>query len=244
MSDPIKVSEVTAMLRQQLADIDNEENTLGNETEVGTVLTVSDGVVRAYGLRNAEAGELLQFDNGMEAIVMNLEEDNVGAVLLGPTDNIEEGDIVKRTGRIASIAVSEGMVGRVVDTLGHPIDGQGAIMGDTIDMPLERKAPGVIFRQPVNEPLQTGLKAVDAMIPIGRGQRELIIGDRQTGQTAIAFDTIINQRANYEAGKPVYCTPTKGGDGLHHCRVRHCQRPCCHAILRTICRCSDWRIFP
>ena len=205
MSDPIKVSEVTAMLRQQLADIDNEENTLGNETEVGTVLTVSDGVVRAYGLRNAEAGELLQFDNGMEAIVMNLEEDNVGAVLLGPTDNIEEGDIVKRTGRIASIAVSEGMVGRVVDTLGHPIDGQGAIMGDTIDMPLERKAPGVIFRQPVNEPLQTGLKAVDAMIPIGRGQRELIIGDRQTGKTAIAIDTIINQRANYEAGKPVYC---------------------------------------
>ena len=205
MSDPIKVSEVTAMLRQQLANIDNEENTLGNETEVGTVLTVSDGVVRAYGLRNAEAGELLAFDNGMEAIVMNLEEDNVGAVLLGPTDNIEEGDTVKRTGRIASIAVSEGMVGRVVDTLGHPIDGLGAIPGDTFDMPLERKAPGVIFRQPVNEPLQTGLKAVDAMIPIGRGQRELIIGDRQTGKTAIAIDIIINQRANYEAGKPVYC---------------------------------------
>ncbi|MBQ6964200.1 MAG: F0F1 ATP synthase subunit alpha [Bacteroidaceae bacterium] len=205
MSDQIKVSEVTAMLRQQLADIDNEENTLGNETEVGTVLTVSDGVVRAYGLRNAEAGELLAFDNGMEAIVMNLEEDNVGAVLLGPTDNIEEGDTVKRTGRIASIAVSEGMVGRVVDTLGHPIDGKGAIEGETFDMPLERKAPGVIFRQPVNEPLQTGLKAVDAMIPIGRGQRELIIGDRQTGKTAIAIDTIINQRANYEAGKPVYC---------------------------------------
>ncbi len=205
MSNAIKVSEVTAMLRQQLADIDNEENTLGNETEVGTVLTVSDGVVRAYGLRNAEAGELLAFDNGMEAIVMNLEEDNVGAVLLGPTDNIEEGDTVKRTGRIASIAVSEGMVGRVVDTLGHPIDGKGAITGETFDMPLERKAPGVIFRQPVNEPLQTGLKAVDAMIPIGRGQRELIIGDRQTGKTAIAIDTIINQRANYEAGYPVYC---------------------------------------
>ncbi|MBR1668258.1 MAG: F0F1 ATP synthase subunit alpha [Bacteroidaceae bacterium] len=205
MSDPIKVSEVTAMLRQQLADIDNEENTLGNETEVGTVLTVSDGVVRAYGLRNAEAGELLAFENGMEAIVMNLEEDNVGAVLLGPTDNIEEGDTIKRTGRIASIAVSEGMVGRVVNTLGHPIDGKGAIPGETFDMPLERKAPGVIFRQPVNEPLQTGLKAVDAMIPIGRGQRELIIGDRQTGKTAIAIDTIINQRANYEAGNPVYC---------------------------------------
>ena len=199
------MSEVTAMLRQQLADIDNEENTLGNETEVGTVLTVSDGVVRAYGLRNAEAGELLAFENGMEAIVMNLEEDNVGAVLLGPTDNIEEGDTIKRTGRIASIAVSEGMVGRVVNTLGHPIDGKGAIPGETFDMPLERKAPGVIFRQPVNEPLQTGLKAVDAMIPIGRGQRELIIGDRQTGKTAIAIDTIINQRANYEAGNPVYC---------------------------------------
>ena len=193
------------MLRQQLADIDNEENTLGNEIEVGTVLTVSDGVVRAYGLRNAEAGELLAFDNGMEAIVMNLEEDNVGAVLLGPTDNIEEGDTVKRTGRIASIAVSEGMVGRVVDTLGHPIDGKGAITGETFDMPLERKAPGVIFRQPVNEPLQTGLKAVDAMIPIGRGQRELIIGDRQTGKTAIAIDTIINQRSGYFNGDPVYC---------------------------------------
>ena len=205
MSDSIKVSEVTAMLRQQLAGIDNEENALGNETEVGTVLTVSDGVVRAFGLRNAEAGELLAFDNGMEAIVMNLEEDNVGAVLLGPTDNIEEGDTIKRTGRIASIAVSEGMVGRVIDTLGHPIDGKGAITGETYEMPLERKAPGVIFRQPVNEPLQTGLKAVDAMIPIGRGQRELIIGDRQTGKTAIAIDTIINQRANYEAGKPVYC---------------------------------------
>ncbi len=205
MSEQIKVSEVTAMLRQQLANIEEDSNCLGNETEVGTVLTVSDGVVRAYGLRNAEAGELLEFDNGMEAIVMNLEEDNVGAVLLGPTDNIEEGDIVKRTGRIASIPVCEGMVGRVVDTLGHPIDGKGAIEGEPFLMPLERKAPGVIYRQPVNEPLQTGLKAVDAMIPIGRGQRELIIGDRQTGKTAIAIDTIINQRAAYEAGNPVYC---------------------------------------
>ena len=205
MSEQIKVSEVTAMLRQQLANIEEDTSSLGNETEVGTVLTVSDGVVRAYGLRNAEAGELLEFDNGMEAIVMNLEEDNVGAVLLGPTDNIEEGDIVKRTGRIASIPVCEGMVGRVVDTLGHPIDGKGAIEGESFLMPLERKAPGVIYRQPVNEPLQTGLKAVDAMIPIGRGQRELIIGDRQTGKTAIAIDTIINQRAAYEAGNPVYC---------------------------------------
>ena len=192
------------MLRQQLADIE-DDSSASAEAEVGTVLTVSDGVVRAYGLRNAEAGELLEFDNGMQAIVMNLEEDNVGAVLLGPTDNIEEGDEVKRTGRIASIPVSENMVGRVVNALGQPIDGEGPITGDTCQMPLERKAPGVIYRQPVNEPLQTGLKAVDAMIPIGRGQRELIIGDRQTGKTAIAIDTIINQRSNYEAGKPVYC---------------------------------------
>ncbi len=173
--------------------------------EVGTVLQVSDGVARIYGLDNAEANELLQFDNGMEAIVMNLEEDNVGAVLLGPTDQVKEGDIVKRTGRIASIDVSEGMIGRVIDPLGNPIDGKGEIMGETCEMPLERKAPGVIFRQPVNEPLQTGIKAVDAMIPIGRGQRELIIGDRQTGKTSIAIDTIINQRGNYEAGNPVYC---------------------------------------
>ena len=163
MSEQIKVSEVTAMLRQQLADIDNDIN-LGAEAEAGTVLTVSDGVVRIYGLRNAEAGELLEFDNGIEAIVMNLEEDNVGAVLLGPTDNIEEGDEVKRTGRIASIPVSEQMIGRVVNTLGQPIDGMGAILGETTEMPLERKAPGVIYRQPVNEPLQTGLKAVDAMM--------------------------------------------------------------------------------
>ena len=166
---------------------------------------MSDGVARIYGLDNAEANELLQFDNGMEAIVMNLEEDNVGAVLLGPTDQVKEGDIVKRTGRIASINVSEGMIGRVIDPLGNPIDGKGEIMGETCEMPLERKAPGVIFRQPVNEPLQTGIKAVDAMIPIGRGQRELIIGDRQTGKTSIAIDTIINQRGNYEAGNPVYC---------------------------------------
>lgn len=204
MSEQLKVSEVTTMLRHQLEDIDRDSS-IGSESEVGTVLTVSDGVVRIYGLRNAEAGELLEFDNGMEAIVMNLEEDNVGAVLLGPTDSIEEGDEIKRTGRIASIPVSEQMVGRVVNALGQPIDGGGAIGGETFQMPLERKAPGVIFRQPVNEPLQTGLKAVDAMIPIGRGQRELIIGDRQTGKTAIAIDTIINQRANYEAGIPVYC---------------------------------------
>lgn len=201
MTEQIKVSEVSALLRQQLEGI----STSIHLEEVGTVLQVSDGVARIYGLDNAEASELLQFDNGVEAIVMNLEEDNVGAVLLGPTDRVKEGDTVKRTGRIASIHVSEGMVGRVIDPLGNPIDGKGEIIGEVCEMPLERKAPGVIFRQPVNEPLQTGIKAVDAMIPIGRGQRELIIGDRQTGKTSIAIDTIINQRSNYEAGQPVYC---------------------------------------
>ncbi|MEG2066743.1 MAG: F0F1 ATP synthase subunit alpha [Tannerellaceae bacterium] len=201
MTDQIKVSEVSALLRQQLEGI----NTGIQLEEVGTVLQVSDGVARIYGLDRAEASELLQFDNGMEAIVMNLEEDNVGAVLLGSTDRIKEGDVVKRTRRIASIKVSEQMIGRVIDPLGTPIDGKGEIAGPFYEMPLERKAPGVIFRQPVNEPLQTGIKAVDAMIPIGRGQRELIIGDRQTGKTSIAIDTIINQRANYEAGQPVFC---------------------------------------
>jgi len=201
MTDEINVSEVSAILRQQLDGI----STNIKLEEVGTVLQVSDGVVRIYGLDNAEANELIQFDNGMEAIVMNLEEDNVGAVLLGPTDKIKEGDTVKRTGRIASINVSEKMVGRVINPLGEPIDGKGEILGETCSMPLERKAPGVIYRQPVNEPLQTGLKAIDAMIPIGRGQRELIIGDRQTGKTSIALDTIINQRAEFEKGKPVYC---------------------------------------
>lgn len=201
MTDQIKVSEVSAILRQQLEGISTGIRT----EEVGTVLQVSDGVARIYGLDNAEANELLQFDNGMEAIVMNLEEDNVGAVLLGPTDQVKEGDIVKRTGRIASINVSEGMIGRVIDPLGNPIDGKGEITGETCEMPLERKAPGVIFRQPVNEPLQTGIKAVDAMIPIGRGQRELIIGDRQTGKTSIAVDTILNQKRNFDNGDPIYC---------------------------------------
>ena len=201
LSEKIKVSEVSDILSKQLEGIGVEAQL----DEVGTVLQVSDGVVRIYGLHNAEANELLEFDNGMMAIVMNLEEDNVGAVLLGPTDRIKEGFSVKRTGRIASIRVGEGMLGRVIDPLGTPLDGRGPIGGDLCEMPLERKAPGVIYRQPVNQPLQTGLKAVDAMIPIGRGQRELIIGDRQTGKTAIAIDTIINQRANYEAGDPVYC---------------------------------------
>lgn len=197
----IKPSEVSDVLLQQLKGID----TSLQFDEVGTVLQVSDGVARIYGLRNAEANELLQFENGVMGTVMNLEEDNVGAVLLGPTDQIKEGMIVKRTKRIASINVGESMLGRVIDPLGRPLDGRGEIGGELCEMPLERKAPGVIFRQPVTEPLQTGLKAIDAMIPIGRGQRELIIGDRQTGKTAIAIDTIINQRANYEAGKPVYC---------------------------------------
>lgn len=201
MSDNIKVSEVSDILRQQLEGIDASVQL----DEIGTVLQVSDGVVRIYGLRNAEANELLEFDNGMKAIVMNLEEDNVGAVLLGTTDRIKEGFIVKRTKRIASIRAGEGMLGRVIDPLGEPLDGRGLIGGDLYELPLERKAPGVIFRQPVNQPLQTGLKAVDAMIPIGRGQRELIIGDRQTGKTAIAIDTIINQRTNFLAGDPVYC---------------------------------------
>ena len=197
----IKPSEVSEVLLQQLEGID----TSLKFDEVGTVLQVSDGVARIYGLRNAEANELLKFENGVMGTVMNLEEDNVGAVLLGPTDQIKEGMIVKRTKHIASINVGEGMLGRVIDPLGVPLDGRGDIAGETFEMPLERKAPGVIFRQPVTEPLQTGLKAIDAMIPIGRGQRALIIGDRQTGKTAIAIDAIINQRSNYEAGNPVYC---------------------------------------
>ena len=200
-TENIRPSEVSEILLQQLKEID----TSLQYEEVGTVLQVSDGVVRIYGLLNAEANELLEFENGIKAIVMNLEEDNVGAVLLGPTDLIKEGMVVKRTKRIASIKVGEGMLGRVIDPLGEPLDGQGIIRGELYKMPLERKAPGVIFRQPVTQPLQTGLKSVDAMIPIGRGQRELIIGDRQTGKTSIAIDTIINQKANYDAGHPVYC---------------------------------------
>ena len=201
MVDNLKASEISELLLKQLHDIDIE----ARYEEVGQVLQVHDGVVRLYGLSNAEAGELIEFESGVMAVVMNLEEDNVGAVLLGSTEKVKEGMTARRTGHIASINVGEKMVGRVVNPLGVPIDGGGEIVGDLVEMPLERKAPGVIFRQPVNEPLQTGLKAVDAMIPIGRGQRELIIGDRQTGKTAIAIDTIINQRANFEAGKPVYC---------------------------------------
>lgn len=202
MSDKIKPSEVSEVLEKELQGI-NAENQFD---EVGTVLTVADGVARVYGLRNVEASELLEFENGTMAIVMNLEEDNVGCVLLGPTAGIKEGEKVKRTHHIASIRVNDNFLGRVVDPLGRPIDGKDDIdLTDSFEMPLDRKAPGVIYRQPVKEPLQTGLKAVDSMIPIGRGQRELIIGDRQTGKTAIAVDTIINQKSNYEAGKPVYC---------------------------------------
>lgn len=197
----IKAAEVTAILREQLSGLKN----VSELEEVGTVLQIGDGVARIYGMNNVESGELVEFHNGLKGIVLNLEEDNVGVVLLGESQGIKEGDTVKRTRRIASIRVGEGVLGRVINTLGEPIDGKGPIQGELLDMPLERKAPGVIFRQPVNEPLQTGIKAIDAMIPIGRGQRELIIGDRQTGKTAVAIDTIINQKEFYDQGNPVYC---------------------------------------
>jgi F-type H+/Na+-transporting ATPase subunit alpha len=197
----VNPAEVSAILRQQLSGF----KTAAELEQVGTVLQVGDGIARIYGLSEVQAGELIEFESGLKGIVLNLEEDNVGAVLLGKSFDIKEGDTVKRTGKIASINVGDGIVGRVVDTLGNPIDGKGPITGQTYEMPLERKAPGVIYRQPVNEPLQTGIKAVDAMIPIGRGQRELIIGDRQTGKTTVAIDTIINQREFYDRGEPVYC---------------------------------------
>ena len=197
----VKPAEVSAILRQQLAGFKTEAQL----EEVGTVLQVGDGIVRIYGLSEVEAGELIEFENGLTAIVLNLEEDNVGAVLLGSSKGIKEGDTAKRTNKIASLKVGEGMLGRVVDTLGNPIDGKGPIEGDLYEMPLERKAPGVLFREPVTEPLQTGIKAIDSMIPVGRGQRELIIGDRQTGKTVVAIDTIINQKEFYDAGEPVFC---------------------------------------
>jgi len=197
----IKPDEISAILRQQLSNF----NVSAELEEVGTVLQVGDGIARVYGLSNVSAGELVEFENGVRAIALNLEEDNVGVVLMGESGDIKEGAKVRRTGNIASINVGDGMLGRVVNTLGEPIDGKGPIAGERYEMPLERKAPGVIFREPVKEPLQTGIKAIDAMIPIGRGQRELIIGDRQTGKTAIAIDTIINQKEFYTAGKPVYC---------------------------------------
>ncbi len=197
----MKPAEVSAILKQQLSGFDSTASL----DEVGTVLQVGDGIARVYGLSNAQYGELVSFDSGLEGIVLNLEEDNVGVVLLGPSKEISEGDTVKRTQRIASINVGENIVGRVVDTLGSPIDGKGPIKGDLYEMPLERKAPGVIFRQPVNEPLQTGIKSIDAMIPVGRGQRELVIGDRQTGKTTVCIDTILNQKEFYDAGEPVFC---------------------------------------
>ncbi len=203
----VKPDEISAILRQQLSGFSSATEL----EEYGTVLQVGDGIARVYGLNNAQAGELVEFETGVQAIVLNLEEDNVGVVLMGAGDGIREGSRVHRTGRIASIKVGEGFVGRVVNPLGTPIDGKGEIKGDLYEMPLERKAPGVIFRQPVNEPLQTGIKAIDAMIPIGRGQRELIIGDRQTGKSAIAIDTIINQREFYERGEPVYCIYVASG---------------------------------
>ena len=197
----VKPAEVSAILKQQLAGFKSEADL----QEVGTVLQVGDGIARIYGMSQVQSGELIEFDNGLMGIVLNLEEDNIGAVLLGPSTLVKEGDTVKRTGRIASIKTGEGILGRVVDTLGAPIDGRGPIEGETFEMPIERKAPGVIYRQPVSEPLQTGIKAIDSMIPVGRGQRELIIGDRQTGKTSVAIDTIINQKEFYDRGEPVYC---------------------------------------
>jgi F-type H+/Na+-transporting ATPase subunit alpha len=197
----VNPAEVSAILRQQLAGFKSEAEL----EEVGSVLQVGDGIARIYGLSNVQSGELIEFENGLKAIVLNLEEDNVGAVILGSSNTIKEGDVAKRTRKIASIPVGEGLLGRVVDTLGNPIDGKGAVTGELFEMPLERKAPGVIYRQPVNEPLQTGIKAIDAMIPIGRGQRELVIGDRQTGKTAVCIDTIINQKEFYDKGEPVFC---------------------------------------
>jgi F-type H+-transporting ATPase subunit alpha len=197
----VRPDEVSAIIRQQLAGFKSEAEL----EEVGTVLQVGDGIARVYGLTKVQSGELVEFETGLQGIVLNLEEDNVGVVLLGPSDKIKEGDTIKRTKKIASIKVGEGMLGRVVNTMGEPIDGKGPIIGETYEMPIERKAPGVIYRQPVTEPLQTGIKAIDGMIPIGRGQRELVIGDRQIGKTAVCIDTIINQREFYEAGNPVYC---------------------------------------
>ena len=253
----VKPAEISAILKKQLSGFEASASL----DEVGTVLTVGDGIVRAYGLSNAEYGELVEFDGGLEGIVLNLEEDNVGIVLLGPSVGIKEGSTVKRTERIASINVGEGIIGRVVDTLGTPIDGKGPISGKTYEMPLERKAPGVIFREPVTEPLQTGIKSIDAMIPVGRGQRELVIGDRQTGKTAVCIDTILNQKEFYDAGEPVYCIygghwsksikccfncknfRRKRSASLYYDSSCKCIRSCCNASLCTVCRCFYWRIL-
>jgi F-type H+-transporting ATPase subunit alpha len=201
MSTAVRPDEISSLIKNQISNTDLSSSL----QDIGTVVQVGDGIARIYGLNNVQAGELVEFESGVQAIALNLEEDNVGVVLMGPTEDIQEGQKVKSTGKIASINVGESMVGRVVNTLGQPIDGKGEIGGELFEMPLERKAPGVLFRQPVNEPLQTGIKAIDAMIPIGRGQRELIIGDRQTGKTTVAIDTIINQKEFFEKGEPVYC---------------------------------------
>ena len=197
----IKASEISSILKEQIKGFDQKSEV----SEIGQVLSVGDGIARIYGLDNVQAGEMVEFPGGIRGMALNLEEDNVGIVLLGASKVVKEGSTVKRTGRIASINVGEGIVGRVVDTLGVPIDGKGSIEGDIYEMPLERKAPGVVFREPVTEPLQTGIKSIDAMIPVGRGQRELVIGDRQTGKTTVCIDTILNQKEFYDAGEPVYC---------------------------------------
>jgi F-type H+-transporting ATPase subunit alpha len=254
----IRPDEVSAIIREQISNFRSETEL----EEVGTVLQIGDGIARIYGLTKVQSGELIEFANGTQAIVLNLEEDNVGAVLLGDSEKIKEGDVVKRTGKIASIKVGEGMLGRVVNTMGEPIDGKGPIVGETYEMPLERKAPGVIFREPVKEPLQTGLKAIDAMIPIGRGQRELVIGDRQTGKTAVCIDTIINQKEFYDKGEPVYCIYVAVGQkastvaqvvntleqygciALHHHCIGYGFYACSVAVLRAYVGCGYRRVFP
>ena len=253
----IKPAEVSAILKEQLTGFEGRASL----TEIGTVLQIGDGIARVYGLSNVQYGELVVFEGGLEGIVLNLEQDNVGVVLLGDSTNIREGATVKRTNRIASINVGEGILGRVVNTLGEPIDGKGPIEGETFEMPLERKAPGVIFREPVTEPLQTGLKSVDAMIPVGRGQRELIIGDRQTGKSTVALDTIINQKEFYDAGEPVYCIYVAIGQkgstiagiakmleekrcyGIYYDCSSQCIRCCSNAGLWCVCRCCHRRIL-
>ena len=257
MPNNIKPSEVSDVLLRQLENIDTNIKF----EEVGIVLSIGDGVARIYGLTGVTENELIEFDNGVMAVAMNLEEDNVGAVLLGSSEGIKEGQSVKRTGRVASIEVSESMLGRVINPLGQPLDGGGAIDGEKFLMPLDRKAPGVIYRQPVNQALQTGLKAVDSMIPIGRGQRELIIGDRQTGKTAIAIDTIIKKRKlrkrrsrllhlrghrpeSFNGGQHRQHAEGKRGNALHHCCLCNGRRTCCVAVFRTICRCGHRRILP
>ena len=201
MADRISPSEITSIIKNQLSDLKKDINF----EEAGTVLTIGDGIAILYGLENAELGELIEFENGVEGMILNLEDDTVGAVVMGDYKDIKEGDIVKRTKRISSVNVGEGLIGRIVNTLAEPIDGKGDIEGETFEVPIERKAPGVIYRQPVNEPLQTGIKSIDSMIPIGRGQRELIIGDRETGKTTIAIDTILNQKEFYDNNEPIYC---------------------------------------